>query len=59
MKARANTNHGTKEVRTIDIGKEERTIIVEPAQEPVPAKKEEPARRPAREREPEKVPTEK
>jgi hypothetical protein len=43
----------------MDIGREERTIIVEPAQEPVPDKREEPARRPAREREPEKVPAEK
>jgi hypothetical protein len=44
----------------MDIGKIERTIIVEPAQDPVPAKEPaSPERRPAREREPEKVPTEK
>ena len=44
----------------MNIGKEERTIIVEPAQDPVPAQEPaSPERRPAREREPEKIPTEK
>jgi hypothetical protein len=47
-------------VRTIDIGKTERTIIVVPAQDPVPAKEPaEPDRAPRREREPDQVPTEK
>jgi hypothetical protein len=44
----------------MNIGKEERTIIVEPAENPVPEKEPVPEREPARQpREPEKVPSEK
>jgi len=46
-------------VNTIEIGKQIRTIIVEPAQNPVPAKEPVPEREPARSPEPEKAPVEK